>query len=75
MAAVVVAERLCRSLSERPLAWVEGNPLSSTASVGVANYLPGDSGEDLLRLADAALYRAKGEGKNRVRVARHGRAA
>ena len=73
--AVLVAERLCRSLSERPIAWVEGNPLSSTASVGVANYLPGDSGEDLLRLADAALYRAKGEGKNRVRVARHGQAA
>jgi diguanylate cyclase (GGDEF)-like protein len=73
--AVLVAERLCRSLSVRPLAWVEGNPLSSTASVGVANYLPGDSGEDLLRLADAALYRAKREGKNRVRVARHGRAA
>jgi len=73
--AVLVAERVCRSLSERPIVWVEGNALSSTASVGVANYLPGDSGEDLLRLADAALYRAKGEGKNRVRVARHGRAA
>ncbi len=73
--AVVVAERLCRSLSERPLAWVEGNALSSTASFGVAHHLPGDSGEDLLRLADDALYRAKGDGKNRVRVARQGRAA
>jgi len=73
--AVHVAERLCRSLSERPIAWVEGNALSSTASFGVAHYLPGDSGEDLLRLADDALYRAKGDGKNRVRVARQGRAA
>jgi diguanylate cyclase (GGDEF)-like protein len=73
--ALLVAERLCRSLSERPIAWVEGNALSSTASFGVAHFQPGDTGEDLLRLADDALYRAKGDGKNRVRVAREGRAA
>ena len=73
--AVLVAERLCRSLSERPIASVEGNTLSSTASFGVAQYRHGDTGEDLLRLADDALYRAKGEGKNRVCVAREGRAA
>ena len=73
--AVSVAERLRRSLSERPIASVEGNVLSSTASFGVAQYRQGDSGEDLLRLADDALYRAKAEGKNRVSVAREGRAA
>jgi diguanylate cyclase (GGDEF)-like protein len=73
--AVRVAERLCHSLAGRPIATVEGNPLSSTASFGVAHYLSGDSGEDMLRLADDALYRAKGDGKNRVRVARQGRAA
>jgi diguanylate cyclase (GGDEF)-like protein len=73
--AVLVAERLRRSLSERPIASVEGNALSSTASFGVAQYRQGDTGEDLLRLADDALYRAKGEGKNRVCVAREGRAA
>jgi diguanylate cyclase (GGDEF)-like protein len=73
--AVLVAERLCRSLSERPIARVEGNALSSTASFGVAQHRQGDTGEDLLRLADDALYRAKGEGKNRVCVARQGRAA
>jgi diguanylate cyclase (GGDEF)-like protein len=72
---VLVAERLRRSLSERPIAWVEGNALSSTASFGVAQYRQGDTGEDLLRLADDALYRAKGEGKNRVCVAPKGRAA
>ena len=73
--AVLVAERLRRSLSERPIASVEGNALSSTASFGVAQYRQGDTGEDLLRLADDALYRAKGDGKNRVCVAREGRAA
>ena len=73
--AVLVAERLRTSLAKGPIAEAEGSALSSTASFGVAQYLPGDSGEDLLRLADDALYRAKGDGKNRVRVAREGRAA
>jgi diguanylate cyclase (GGDEF)-like protein len=73
--AVSVAERLRRSLSERPIVSVDGNPLTSTASFGVAQYRQGDTGEDLLRLADDALYRAKAEGKNRVCVAREGRAA
>jgi two-component system cell cycle response regulator len=42
-----------------------------TASVGVATF-PGagvDSVETLFARADAALYLAKGEGRNRVRVA------
>ena len=73
--AVLVAERLRRSLSGRPIASVEGNALSSTASFGVAQYRQGDTGEDLLRFADDALYRAKGEGKNRVCVAGEGRVA
>jgi len=67
--AVRVAERLCRSLAERPIAAVEGNALSSTASFGVAHYLPGDSGEEMLRLADHALYRAKEGGRNQVQLA------
>jgi diguanylate cyclase (GGDEF)-like protein len=73
--AVLVAERLRRSLSGRPIASVEGNALSSTASFGVAQYRQGNTGEDLLRFADDALYRAKGEGKNRVCVAGEGRVA
>jgi diguanylate cyclase (GGDEF)-like protein len=73
--AVTIAGRLRASLSGRPLVRADGHALSLTASFGVAHYEPGDTGEDLLRFADHALYRAKGEGKNRVCVAREGRAA
>jgi diguanylate cyclase len=37
-----------------------------TASFGVAELRAGDSAEDLLRRADAKLYQAKSNGKNRV---------
>ena len=37
-----------------------------TASFGVAQFMPGTSPEQLLVDADACLYRAKAEGKNRV---------
>jgi diguanylate cyclase (GGDEF)-like protein len=73
--AAATANRLCRSLAVRPLASADGHPLMLTASFGVAPFAPGDTGDELLRLADRALYRAKGEGKNRVRLARRDAAA
>jgi diguanylate cyclase (GGDEF)-like protein len=45
-----------------------------TVSIGVAELDPAAPGEDdLLRRADAALYRAKGEGRNRVSPSPSGR--
>ncbi|MNT80472.1 putative diguanylate cyclase YdaM [compost metagenome] len=39
-----------------------------TISIGVAQHRPGETSEQTLARADAALYRAKGAGRNRVEV-------
>jgi diguanylate cyclase (GGDEF)-like protein len=61
-----VAERMRRSLNEVAIPLSEGPPIHVAASFGVAELAEDQSGDDLLRAADAALYRAKDEGKNRV---------
>jgi diguanylate cyclase (GGDEF)-like protein len=67
--ASAVAERLQRFLTATPLLVKNGHGIHATASFGVAELLEGEGGDELLRRADAALYRAKGEGKNQVVVA------
>ncbi len=57
-----ITERLGRTLDKSAA-------LPITISVGVASYREGQKPKDLLSVADAALYRAKGEGKDRVVVA------
>ena len=61
-----VAERLRASLASLELDAPEGERFGVTASFGVAVYPEAHSVDELLRTADAALYRAKAEGKNRV---------
>ena len=69
--AATVAERLRSSLAAQPLRWKD-TELRLSASFGVALPVTGDAaGEVGLARADAELYRAKAEGRNRVCVATH----
>jgi len=64
--AVIVAERVRQSISEVPFVTAIGE-LRITVSIGVATRQPEDvNWETVNQLADAALYRAKSEGRNRV---------
>jgi diguanylate cyclase (GGDEF)-like protein len=60
-------------LAERIRAAVEtkfaDTPYQTTISLGVAAAQPGVSADDLVRAADAALYAAKGNGRNRTELA------
>ncbi len=67
--AVSVAGRMRSALNEVPLRLPGGVELSLTASFGIAEIEPGQSAEQLLSRADAALYDAKAAGKNRVSAA------
>ncbi|MFZ5628727.1 MAG: GGDEF domain-containing protein [Spirochaetota bacterium] len=65
--ATQVAERLREKIAAQSIT-VDGKKVSVTASFGVACF-PGEGVEtinDLLKAADAALYRAKHAGRNRV---------
>jgi len=68
--ATAFAERVRELIEERDFQHAGGSALRLTASVGVACYpFPGlETVEDLLAKADQALYRAKAEGRNRVRT-------
>ncbi|MDR6605596.1 GGDEF domain-containing protein [Pseudomonas synxantha] len=67
-AAAMVGERLRFAVqSEEYLA--DGHTIVLTVSIGCSTLLPGESAESLLRRADSALYVAKREGRNRLKMA------
>jgi len=66
--AMIVAERICRSIASYPFKYRENQPGGAfTVSLGVATY-PTDAStsSDLVLKADQALYQAKALGRNRV---------
>jgi len=65
--AVVVAERIVESVSKSPIMWKEAYiPLS--VSVGLGQYDANSSPEDITSRSDKAMYIAKREGGNALRV-------
>jgi two-component system cell cycle response regulator len=66
--ALRIAERLVRKVADTPMA-VDGAPdrqHTVTVSVGVASTSTELPGEELIKMADAALYRAKEGGRNQA---------
>lgn len=52
------AESLARIIAETPLV-LDGQPVTVSASVGVCTFRPGQTPEEMLQQADAAMYRQK----------------
>ena len=67
--AALVAERIRKSVCQQPVRTMDGGGSPTTVSIGVASVHDDTAGhEELYRLADVALYRAKDEGRNCVCV-------
>lgn len=67
--AVDLAENLRRRIADSPLTLASGESLTITASIGVAIHDGDPDYERLMARADAAMYAAKHEGRNRVVLA------
>lgn len=66
--ALRIGERIRTSVQAAPITDHDDNPLPSVSvSIGVATSEPKDTPRQLLDRADAALYRAKAEGRNCIR--------
>jgi diguanylate cyclase (GGDEF)-like protein len=63
----MIAERIRRLIETTPFE-IEGGQIQITISIGISNLPahPAKSKEELVKMADLALYRAKNEGRNRV---------
>jgi diguanylate cyclase (GGDEF)-like protein len=69
--AALIAERIRKAVEGLTIPMAEGQPAAGrTVSVGVTEFSSGDSLEKLLAAADAALYRAKDGGRNRVEISK-----
>ncbi|MFP4131417.1 MAG: GGDEF domain-containing protein [Thiohalospira sp.] len=67
-AAEVVAERLRSALGQQPARY-NGREFPVTVSLGISQWRPGEPVDAFLGRADAALYRAKADGRDRAVVA------
>jgi len=64
--ALVIAEGLCRRIADAPVTLADGQALPISASIGAALYNGHPDYERVMARADAAMYQAKKQGRNRV---------
>lgn len=73
-AALAAAERLCGTMNSKPFSGSgDSGEVVVTVSIGLVTGIAGAAGlEELIQMADEALYEAKNTGRNRVVVANGG---
>lgn len=64
--ALVIADSLCKHISDSPVPLADAQRLPITTSIGVALYDGHPDYERVMARADAAMYQAKKQGRNRV---------
>jgi diguanylate cyclase (GGDEF)-like protein len=70
-----MVSRLMAAVAERPIRLPDGQSLAVTVSVGACAIEPGESLDVVTEMADAALYVAKKQGRNRANIIEPGMAA
>lgn len=65
--AIVVAERMVAIVSKSPVIW-NNEEISISISIGLGQYSPDSTPEDITSRSDQALYMAKQAGKNTVKI-------
>lgn len=63
--AIVVAERIRTTFAAEGFQPKADEKVNKTLSVGITQYITGEKKESLIKRADASLYQAKDQGKNR----------
>lgn len=64
--ALILAQRLRKTVEQHPYALKEGGVIKVTISIGVAQSRPPHERKEVISQADQALYRAKETGRNKV---------
>jgi two-component system cell cycle response regulator len=66
--AILIAERIRSAVEKHEFIMLSGVKFRKTVSIGIAEYMTGETQEELIKKADLSLYKSKFGGKNQVRT-------